>query len=301
MQPYSIKTIGQYHNFRGLPGPSHPLISVFRIEEINKLRDDEPEHIVQDFYSIALKKNASGTLVYGQREYDFDKGSMFFIAPNQVYSIRGTRDLTHSGWLLLIHPDLFWDTQLSSKIKQFEYFGYAVNEALHLSEKEEETIVGVLRGIREECRSNIDNFSKPVIISRIETLLNYANRFYHRQFLTREKENHQILVRLEKILSNHFNKGDLASKGLPTVLDISGSLNVSPNYLSSLLKVLTGKSTQQHIQDKLIEQAKEKLAIRESSISEIAFQLGFDYPQSFSKFFKSKTNLTPSEFRQSFN
>lgn len=301
MQPYSIKTIGQYHNFRGLPGPSHPLISVFRIEEINKLRDDEPEHIVQDFYSIALKKNASGTLVYGQREYDFDRGSMFFIAPNQVYSIRGTRDLTHSGWLLLIHPDLFWDTQLSSKIKQFEYFGYAVNEALHLSEKEEETIVGVLRGIREECRSNIDNFSKPVIVSRIETLLNYANRFYHRQFLTREKENHQILVRLEKILNDHFNKGDLASKGLPTVLDISASLNISPNYLSGLLNVLTGKSTQQHIQDKLIEQAKEKLAIGESSISEIAFQLGFDYPQSFSKFFKSKTNLTPSEFRQSFN
>ncbi|NAS13710.1 helix-turn-helix domain-containing protein [Poritiphilus flavus] len=301
MQPYRFKTIGQYHSFRGLPGPSHPLISVFRIEEITSLNDDEPEHLIQDFFSIALKSNVSGTLIYGQREYDFDKGSMVFIAPNQVYSIRGTKDLTHSGWLLLIHPDLFWDTSLAARIKMYEYFGYAVNEALHLSEQEEKTIVAVLKGIQEECGLNIDKFSKPVIISRIETLLNYADRFYHRQFITREKENHEILARLETILNNHFSSSELATKGLPTVLDISESLNLSPNYLSGLLKVLTGKSTQQHIHDKLIERAKEKLAISESTISEIAFQLGFDYPQSFSKFFKSKTNLTPTEFRQSFN
>ena len=301
MQPYTIKTISQYHSFRGLPGPAHPFISVFRIEEITSLNDDEPDHIIQDFYSIALKKNVSGTLVYGQREYDFDQGSMVFIAPNQVYSITGTKDLTHSGWLLLVHPDLFWNTPLANKVMQYEYFGYSVNEALHLSEKEEETIVGVLEGIAEECRSHIDKFSKPVIISRIETLLNYADRFYHRQFLTREKENHQILARLEKLLNHHFNSEDLAKNGLPRVVDISTSLHVSPNYLSGLLKVLTGKSTQQHIHDKLIEKAKEKLAISEYSIGEIAFQLGFEYPQSFSKFFKSKTKLTPSEFRRSFN
>ncbi|MEM7486657.1 MAG: helix-turn-helix transcriptional regulator [Bacteroidota bacterium] len=301
MYPHRFETIGQYHEFRGIPGPPHPLISVFRIEKIKTLRDDEPEHIIQDFYSIALKTNVNGKLIYGQREYDFDKGRMFFIAPNQVYSIRGTKELTHSGWLLLIHPDLFWNTPLAAHIHKFEYFGYSVNEALHLSEKEEETIVGVLNTIEEECRANIDKFSKPVIISRIETLLNYADRFYNRQFITRERENHEILVRLEKILDNRFNNENLANSGVPSVTDLSESLNISPNYLSGLLKVLTGKSTQQHIHDRLIEKAKEKLAHHEASISEIAFQLGFDYPQSFSKLFKSRTGFTPSEFRQSFN
>ncbi|WP_422083508.1 helix-turn-helix domain-containing protein [Ulvibacterium sp.] len=301
MKPYRLKTIAQYHRFRGLPGPPNPLISVFRIEEITRLRDDEPEHIIQDFYSIALKKNVGGTLQYGQQTYGFDHGKMYFIAPNQVYSIRATKNLTHSGWLLLVHPDLFWNTHLATKITEYEYFGYSVNEALYLTEKEEETIVGILQGIEEECRSNIDKFSKSVIISRFETLLNYADRFYHRQFITQEKENHDILVRLEKILKDRFKSEKLIANGLPSVVDVSDSLNLSPNYLSGLLKVLTGKSTQQHIHDKLIEKAKEKLTISESSIGEIAFQLGFEYPQSFSKFFKSKTSLTPSEFRRFFN
>lgn len=301
MPPYRLKTVSQYHKFRGLPGPSHPLISVFRIEDIPKLKEDEPDHIIQDFYSVALKKNVNCTLHYGQQEYDFDEGKLFFIAPNQVYSLQAKNNLTHSGWLLLIHPDFFWNTSLMKQIKQYEYFGYAVNEALYLSEKEEETIVGILQSIEEEYRSHIDKFSKPVIISQIELLLNYADRFYHRQFITREKENHQILVRLEKILTDYFNNENLVSNGLPSVLDISHSLNVSPNYLSGLLKVLTGKSTQQQIHDKLIEKAKEKLSISELSISEIAYELGFEYSQSFSKLFKSKTGLTPSAFRQSFN
>ena len=301
MQPYRLKTVSQYHKFRGLPGPAHPLISVFRIEEIAKLRDDEPTHIIQDFYSVALKRNFKGEMRYGQQAYDFDEGRLFFIAPHQVYSLQGQKNLTHSGWLLLIHPDFFWNTSLLRKIKQYAYFGYAVHEALYLSEKEEETMVGVLQSIEVECCSNIDKFSKPVIISQIELLLNYADRFYHRQFITREKENHEILVRLEKILSDYFNNENLVSNGLPSVLDISNALNISPNYLSGLLKVLTGKSTQQHIHDKLIEKAKEQLSVSELSISEVAYELGFEYSQSFSKLFKSKTGLTPSEFRQSFH
>ena len=301
MQPYRIKTISQYHTFRELAGPTHPLISAFRIEEIAKLKADEPHHIIQDFYSVALKKNVNGTLHYGQQAYDFDEGKLFFIAPNQVYSLHANKNLTHSGWLLLIHPDFFWNTSLLKKIKQYEYFGYSVREALCLSEKEEDTMVGILQSIREECHSNIDTFSKPIVISQIELLLNYADRFYHRQFITREKENHQILVRLEKILTDYFNDEDLVSHGLPSVLDIAGSLNVSSNYLSGLLKVLTGKSTQQQIHDKLIEKAKEKLSISELSINEIAYELGFEYSQSFSKLFKSKTGLTPSAFRRSFN
>ena len=249
MRPYRIKTISQYHKFRGLPGPPHPLISVFRIEEIAKLKADEPHRIIQDFYSVALKKNVNGTLQYGQQAYDFDEGKLFFIAPNQIYSLRANKNLTHSGWLLLIHPDFFWNTSLLKKIKQYEYFGYSVHEALCLSEKEEDATVGILQSIQEECHSNIDTFSKPVIVSQIELLLNYADRFYHRQFITREKENHQILIRLEKILTDYFNSEDLVSHGLPSVLDIANSLNVSPNYLSGLLKVLTGKSTQQQIHD----------------------------------------------------
>jgi AraC-like DNA-binding protein len=279
----------------------HPLISVFCIEEIAKLKANEPHHIIQDFYSVALKKNVNATLHYGQRAYDFDEGKLFFIAPNQVYSLRANQNLTHSGWLLLIHPDFFWNTSLLKKIKQYEYFGYSVHEALYLSEKEEDTMVSILQSIREECRSNIDTFSKPIVISQIELLLNYADRFYHRQFITREKENHQILVRLEKILTDYFNDEDLISHGLPSVLDIADSLNVSPNYLSGLLKVLTGKSTQQQIHDKLIEKAKERLSISQLSINEIAYELGFEYSQSFSKLFKSKTGLTPSAFRRSFN
>ena len=301
MQPHRLKTVSQYHKFRGLSGPAHPLISVLRIEEITKLRDDEPLHLVQDFYMVALKKDVNATLHYGQQAYDFDKGKIIFIAPNQVYAIQANKNLTHSGWLLLIHPDFFWNTSLMKEIKQYDYFGYAVNEALNLSEKEEKTIVGILQSIVGECYSNIDKFSKPVIISQIELLLNYADRFYHRQFVTREKENHQVLVRLERILTDYFNSEDLISNGLPSVLDIAGSLNVSPNYLSGLLKVLTGKSTQQHIHDQLIEKAKEKLSISELSISEVAYELGFEYSQSFSKLFKSKTGQTPSEFRQSFD
>ncbi len=298
---YQIKTVSQYHKFRGLPGPAHPTISILRIEDITELRDDEPIRLINEFYMVALKKNVNATMKYGQQEYDFDEGTLIFLAPNQLYSIRANGDLTHSGWLLLIHPDFFWNTSLMKKIKNYEYFGYAINEALHLSEKEEEIIVGILKSIEGEYNSNIDKFSKPVILSHMETLLNYADRFYHRQFITREKEKHKILVRLEKVLTDFFASEKLVNNGLPSVLDVSDSLNVSSNYLSGLLKVLTGKNTQQHIHDKLIEKAKEKLSMSEKSISEIAYELGFEYSQSFSKLFKSKTGQTPSEFKRCYN
>lgn len=249
---------------------------------------------------VALKKNVNATMQYGQRAYDFDEGALIFLAPNQVYSIQANNALSHKGWLLLIHPDLFWNTSLCETIKKYKFFDYDINEALHLSEKEESTIVHILHNIDEESKSNIDKFSKLVIVSHIETLLNYSNRFYHRQFITREKENHDILVRLEKILSDHFDNIKASTDTMLSVVDISSHLNVSPNYLSGLLQVLTRKSTQQHLHDKLIEKAKERLMISELSISEIAYELGFDYPQSFSKLFKSKTGQTPSTFRKSY-
>ncbi|THU40242.1 helix-turn-helix transcriptional regulator [Niastella caeni] len=194
-----------------------------------------------------------------------------------------------------------WNTPLAKTIKQFEYFDYTVNEALFVSEKEEVTVTGIIKNIEQEYRSNIGKFSQNIIIAQLELLLTYSVRFYQRQFITRKISNHKILHRLEAILANCFNSDTLAKKGLPTVQYIASALNVSPNYLSSLLKVLTGQSTQQHIHNKLIEKAKEKLSTTNLTVSEIAYELGFEHSQSFSKLFKSKTNLSPLQFRDSFN
>lgn len=302
-QVYKIKTISEFHELRGLPKPEHPLISVINMESVSRIHRSEPESLIFDFYSIALKRNCNAKFKYGQQQYDFDEGTMFFMAPNQIFGIESRRDGAHksSGWMLLIHPNFLWHTSLSKTIKQYEYFGYSVHEALFLSEKEEGIISGILQSIQQEYLSNIDQFSQDIIISQIEVLLNYADRFYHRQFLTRKIANHKILGQLEEILNNHFNNDDLMESGLPTVQSIAETLNVSPNYLSGLLKVLTGQSTQQHIHNKLIEKAKEKLSTTDMSVSEIAYELGFEHPQSFSKLFKTKTNLSPLEFKHSFN
>ncbi len=302
-QPLRFKTISEYHQKMGLSKPEHPLISVINMETMPVWAGQSPQNLVLDFYSIALKRNFNIKFKYGQQQYDFDEGILFFIAPGQVYGIEASPDqeVKRSGWMLLIHPDFLWNTPLAKTIKQYEYFDYAVNEALFLSEKEEATITNLLQNIAQEYHSNLDKFSQNVIIAQLELLLTYAERFYHRQFLTRKITNHQILDRLEEILNDYFNSNALTEKGLPTVQYIAESLNVSPNYLSSLLKVLTGQSTQQHIHDKLIEKAKEKLSTTALSVSEIAFTLGFEHSQSFSKLFRSKTNLSPLEFRQSFN
>jgi AraC family transcriptional regulator, transcriptional activator of pobA len=303
MQPHRIKTISQYHQVMGLPKPEHPLISVINFESIKHLPNAESISLVFDFYSISLKRNFNAKIKYGQQEYDFDEGIMFFISPGQVFGIEVNKDeaLKRSGWLLLVHPDFLWNTQLAKTIKQYDYFDYSVNEALFLSEKEETTITGIMHNIEQEYHSNIDKFSQGVIIAQLELILTYADRFYHRQFITRKISNHKILTRLEDIVTEYFNSDALAKKGLPTVQYIAGALNVSPGYLSGLLKTLTGQSTQQHIHDKLIEKAKEKLSTTGLSVSEIAYELGFEHPQSFSKLFKTKTNLSPLEFRHSFN
>ena len=228
---------------------------------------------------------------------------MFFISPGQVFGMEIDKGspLTHSGWLLLIHPDFLWHTSLAKTMKQYEYFNYSVHEALFLSEKEETTIIGMMQSMEQEYRSNIDKFSQTIIIAQLELLLSYAERFYQRQFITRKIANHQILNRLEEILTEYFNSDTLLKRGLPTVQYIADTLNISPSYLSGSLKMLTGQSTQQHIHDKLIEKAKEKLSTTSLSISEIAYELGFEHPQSFSKLFKTKTELSPLEFRASFN
>lgn len=303
IQPHRIKTISQYHQLMDLPGPEHPLISVINFESIRRLPGDKPISLVLDFYSIALKRNFNGRMKYGQQEIDFDEGIMTFMSPGQVFGIavgEGSA-LKHSGWMVLVHPDFIWNTSLAKTIKQYEYFDYAVNEALFLSDKEEITITGILQNIAQEYHSNIDKFSQNVIIAQLELLLTYGDRFYQRQFITRKITNHKILDRLEDLLAEYFNSDTLSGNGLPTVQYIAGALNISPNYLSGLLKALTGRSTQQHIHDKLIEKAKEKLSTNNLSVSQIAYELGFEHPQSFSKLFKTKTKLSPLEFRQSFN
>ncbi|MDO1449728.1 helix-turn-helix transcriptional regulator [Rhodocytophaga aerolata] len=297
-----FKTISQYHLHMGLPKPEHPLISVINFENVKQVRDRGPQNYVLDFYSIALKRNVNIRFRYGQQEYDFNEGVLFFIAPDQVYGVEAYKEEEpkRSGWMLLIHPDFLWNTPLARTIRQYEYFGYSVNEALFLSPREESTLITLMQSIGQEYVGNPDNFSQPVMIAQLELLLIYAERFYHRQFLTRKIANHQILSRLEEILTTHFNSDAVENNGLPTVQCIADSLHVSPNYLSGLLKVLTGQSTQQHIHNKVIEKAKEKLSTTNLSVSEIAYELGFEHPQSFSKLFKTKTNQSPLEFRQLF-
>jgi len=302
-QPIRLKTISEFHQFRGLPKPEHPLISVVDYSMVKDDPNTTELSWILDFYSISVKRTSNSKIKYGQQEYDFNEGLMFFMAPGQVFSI--TRDpnskAKHTGWILLIHPDFLWHTPLAKTIKNYEYFDYSVNEALFLSEKEENVINNIVQNIHQEYHSNIDTFSQNIIISQIETLLNYSERFYQRQFITRKISNHRILSALETLLADYFNHEDLITKGLPSVQDIADQLNLSPSYLTGLLKVLTGQNTQQHIHEKLIGKAKEKLSTTQLSISEIAYELGFEHPQSFSKLFKSKTSLSPLEFRKSFS
>jgi len=299
-----FKTISEFHAFRNLPKPRHPLISIVDVGSVSPPENDEPVNILLDFYTISVKRMQNVKVKYGQHPLDFNEGIMSFMAPGQVFSIvidKKDKEIIKSGWVVYIHPDFIWNTALAKTIKQYDFWDYSLHENLFLSDIEEANIVSIIRNIELEYLSNIDTFSKRIIISHLEALLNYADRFYHRQFITREKVNHQILERLETILSDYFNSDDLILKGLPTVGYVAQSLNISPKYLSSMLKLLTGQNTQQHIHDKLIEKAKEKLSGTDLTISEIAHGLGFEHLQSFSKLFKSKTKQSPLLFRQSFN
>lgn len=302
LTPRHIKTIAEYHRFMELSKPEHPLISVIKFEDIKRQPNNCPGSIIHHFYSIALKKNFNAKLKYGQQDFDFDEGVMHFMSPKQVLTIQTSskKEFEHSGWLLLIHPDFLWNTPLSKKIKTYEYFSYNVNEALHLSEKEETLLTDIIEKIAQEYHTNIDNFSQDVIIAQIDLLLTYSERFYHRQFITRKIANHRILNQLDSLLTDYFNNENSLDKGIPTVQFIADSLHISANYLSRLLQLLTGQSTKQFIHDRLIDLAKEKLSSTDLTITEIAYSLGFEHPQSFSKLFKTKTNQSPLAFRQSF-
>jgi AraC family transcriptional regulator, transcriptional activator of pobA len=294
-----LESLTEIHKIFGLPMPTHPMISLITIEDIKILTNKLPQSIVLNFYKIAYKTSLHSRAKYGQNYYDFGEGGLVFTAPNQPFETPD--DSPNSGYILLIHPDFLLSYPLSNKIKHYGYFSYSANEALHLSEKEKITIITIFKIIEDEINGRIDDFSQDVIISQIELLLNYSNRFYKRQFITRKSASKNLLVKLEEILDNYYNDEKLLPEGIPTVQFISELLNISPSYLSDMLRSLTGQNAQQHIHNKLVEKAKEKLSTSDFSVSEIAYQLGFDYPQSFSRLFKTKTNLSPLEFRHSFN
>jgi AraC-like DNA-binding protein len=286
---------------KGLPAPEHPLISLFDYSKVSCSSEIHHKQMVFDFYHISCKRSTGARYKYGQGHYNFGNGVMFFIAPNQVFGIEPIAEIAapRSGWILMIHPDFLWNTSLAKTIKQFEFFNYEVNEALFLSEKEEATLAGIVRNIETEYQGNIDKFSQGIIISQTETLLTYADRFYQRQFITGKLRHHHLLESFEKHLNDYLEKS--SGSGLPSVQYLADLLHLSPAYLSSMLKTLTGQTAQQHIHEKLIEKAKERLSTTRLSVSEIAYELGFEHMQSFSKLFKSKTSQSPVEFRASFN
>jgi AraC-like DNA-binding protein len=301
-----FESISEFHQFRQLAAPEHPLLSVIEINQVKRTVGTASMAWCYDFYCIGLKRVSFSHHInfkYGQHPYDFNEGILSFVAPNQLLSlsIDTEQEATQSGWLLLIHPDFLWNTSLAKSIRRYDFWDYSVHESLFLSAKEEAILIHIFQNIQQEYHANIDRFSKQIIVSQMESLLSYADRFYHRQFITREKANHQLLEKLETILEDYFSSDNLATKGLPTVQYISETLHVSPNYLRGSLKVLTGQNTQQLIHDKLIEKAKEKLSITDFSISEIAYALGFEHPQSFTKVFKRKTQLSPLAYRKSLN
>lgn len=297
---YKFESLSDLHRQLGLPKPAHPLISLVEIKDIEIDSSRLPDSFVYNFYKVSYKKNLTGKLKYGQSYYDFDEGGLFFKAPNQV-AADGENNGDHTGYTLLIHPDFFLHYPLAKKIKQYGFFSYSANEALHLSEKEKDTIITIFKNIDDELQGRIDDFSHDVMISQIETLLNYSIRFYKRQFITRKSVSNDLLQKIEETLDDYFSNDKAQTKGIPTVQFLADILNISPGYLSDMLRSLTGQGAQQHIHNKLIEKAKEKISTTNLSISEVAYQLGFEHPSSFNKLFKSRTKVSPMEFRGRFN
>ena len=255
----NMQSLSDMHRAFGLPAPAHPLISLVNGAVNRVIVSSLPHSHVLHFYKISYKPNLGGRLKYGQGYYDFDEGGLLFAAPNQVIGNHGNNDAeTCSQYTLLIHPDFFWGYPLAKKIKQYGFFSYSTNETLHLSEKEKATILSIFNIIEEELNSRIDDFSQDVIVSQIELLLNYANRFYKRQFITRKAVSNDLLQKLEDVLEDYFSNEKSLSQGIPTVQYLSEHLNISPSYLSDMLRSLTGQNAQHHIHNKLIEKAKEK-------------------------------------------
>ncbi|MBV7531363.1 AraC family transcriptional regulator [Chitinophaga sp. sic0106] len=299
-QPFKIETIAALHRMLGLPEPQHPLVSIVHNCEVNMIREAFPVSLVLGFHKISFMNDIKGKIRYGQGYYDFDAGGMVFVAANQVLTVADEAD-TYEGFNLFLHPDFLQSYPLATTIKKYDFFSYETNEALHLSIKEKEKVVAIFNSIGAELAERLDDFSQDVVIAHIDLLLTYCKRFYKRQFTTRKAVNNDLLAKLETILDDYFNTALALNKGLPGVQYLADQLHLSPHYLSDMLRSLTGQNAQQHIHNRVIEKAKEALSTTNLTVGEIAWSLGFEHSQSFNRFFKQKTNSSPSAFRRSFN
>jgi len=293
-----IDTISQVHDFFQLPKPKHPLVSVLPITDKITNYDYGNYSYVFGFYQVSLKIGISGSLTYGRNSYDFQEGTMVFMKPNQAVKVENRQDYVGaSGWTLLFHPDLIAKSELGKTVYDYSFFNYETNEALHLSDDEKTSLAELVHKIEREYNQNIDKHSQELIISNIDLLLKYCKRFYDRQFYTRTNLNKDLISRFESIMLHYFNSEKPQELGVLTVNYCANEMNMSANYLGDLLKNETGLSAKEHIQSFLIEKAKTKILSTSKSISEIAYDFGFEYPQSFNKLFKSKTGLTPTKYR----
>jgi AraC-like DNA-binding protein len=299
-KPRIFNSLAELNEVLGLDKPLHPLITFNNFHEATGAPEDLAMGVMLNFYQVSFKSSFTGSIRYGRQHYDFDGGGLSFIAPNQLMASNGDEEECE-GITLLIHPDFLKGYALASEIRQYGYFSYAANEALQLSDKERDIVLSIFGNISAELQERIDAFSQNVVISYLGLLLNYCERFYSRQFITRKPVNDDLLTGMEAFLDVWFNDGRALKEGPPTVKAVAAYLAMSPSYLSDMLRNLTGLNARQHIHQKLIEQAKEYLSDKRLSIAEIAFQLGFEHPQSFSKVFKKKTSLSPFEYRKSLN
>ena len=294
-----LESITQVHDFLGIKKPKHPLISVIPIDE--KMINAEYGDItwVLDFYQISLKSGVKGSLTYGRNSYDFEEGTMAFMKPGQTMKVENSEEMEgNRGWTLLVHPDLLRKSELGRKIDDYSFFSYASNEALHLSDDEKETVTELVHKIEQEYNQIIDKHSQTLIISNIELLLNYCTRFYDRQFYTRTNLNQDYVSKFEDMLKEYFDSNRHMESGIPTVSLCGEEMNMSGHYLSDLLKKETGLGAQEHIHQFIINKAKNLLLSTNDTVSQIAYDLGFEYPQHFSKIFKSKTGVSPAEYRK---
>ncbi len=297
-----FKTLSAYFKYLELPKPEHPMLSVLCSQENNFLpcpKKSSPP-ITSDCYTISLKKIIKGELNYGRTQYDFTNGTLIFMAPRQVMQWDNQAAFEQKGFSINFHEDFIKGTELASKVKKYGFFSYSANEALHLSPKEEAQIESTVKSIETEYHNNQDVFSKDIIISQLSTLLKYAQRYYERQFINRKEYSNNLLEKFNNQLVDYFSSGNLSHNGIPSIEQLAKNMSVSQRYLSDTLKKETGKTSTKHLQLYLIDEAKNIILNPNKSISEVAYELGFEYPQYFSRLFKKKEGLSPSQYRDQF-
>lgn len=293
---YKVETISELHEIAGFDKPKHPLVTVIDYSKVDVKDTPESGSFVCSFYSVNFKKHCS--FLYGRQTFDHQEGTLHCTAPEQIITFDRKKEAgSTEGWGLYFHPELIRNTTLGEKINEYSFFSYDEHEALHLSKQEKQTLLSILKQMENEYNTNIDQYSQELIISNIELLLNYCKRFYGRQFITRTNQNKDIIARFEQFITDYFNSGSSKSKGIPSVKYCAEAMNLSPNYFSDLLKSETGKNTQEHIHYYLLEKAKNLLVNSNLNINEIAYELGFEYSQNFSKLFKKKVGVSPTIYR----